>query len=134
MRRRKKKSYKKNKKEKKRNFFPVYMSFHQFCAVFKFKLLSILGSWAKSKLKPLKLNSRRYTDLSSLIGNTQCWNSKIFQQLRIYVKLILVILKKEKIATSSNCGLQNIYSQISQLSCSSLYYLPSLCPSAKDTR
>ena len=33
-----------------------------------------------------------YTDLGSLIGNTQCGNFKIYLQLRLYVKSILLIL------------------------------------------
>ena len=37
------------------------------------------------------------TDLGSIIGNTQCGNFRIFLLSRFYVKLILVILKPQKL-------------------------------------
>ena len=39
-----------------------------------------------------------YSDLGSLIGNTQCGNFRIFQPLRFYAKSILVILNLPKAA------------------------------------
>ena len=40
--------------------------------------------------------SKLFTDLGSLIGNTQCGNFRIFLPIRFYVKSILVILKPYK--------------------------------------
>ena len=46
-----------------------------------------------------------YTDLGSLIGNTQCGNFRIFLPLRFYVKSTLVILNAQK-----NCHFDHLSS------------------------
>ena len=44
----------------------------------------------------------QYTELGSLIGNTQCGNFRIFLPLRFYVKSILVILKLQTCCVQGN--------------------------------
>ena len=43
----------------------------------------------------IHFSNLQFTDLGSLIGNTQCGNFRIFPLLRFYVKSILVILKPQ---------------------------------------
>ena len=50
-----------------------------------------------------------YTDMGSLIGNTQCENFRIILPLRFYVKSTLVIQRYQKTAIVTNWATLNFY-------------------------